>query len=224
MSPFGSAVLARALAGFAGAVLTLVLTACRSPSGGAQRSRALTRFAVAPSAQPSADAAPPVAARADSIPTYPCRQCHDLRRTDPIRRELKEYHTTIKLQHGSSLAWCDSCHRFEDFDSLRLASGVAVTFDEAYRVCGQCHGEKLRDWLAGNHGLQTGGWVEPALKRNCTACHSPHDPRFARLEPMPAPERPRGLTGPARRPGAPSHQTGVPTAAADEPGSHSHGP
>ena len=41
---------------------------------------------------------------------------------------------------------------------LHLASGERVPFDESYRLCGQCHGEKQRDWRAGVHGRRTGEW------------------------------------------------------------------
>ena len=43
-------------------------------------------------------------------------------------------------------------------DQLHLASGEPVPFDESYRLCGQCHGEKYRDWRAGVHGRRVGEW------------------------------------------------------------------
>ena len=33
-----------------------------------------------------------------------------------------------------------------------------MSFAESYVLCGQCHGEKLRDWRAGVHGRRTGQW------------------------------------------------------------------
>lgn len=136
-----------------------------------------------------------VAARAATIPTYPCSQCHDLRHNNPNKRELKDYHTTIKLEHSPAMAWCDACHTFEQWDVLHLLDGTKVSFDESYRLCGQCHGEKMRDWTSGGHGLQTGSWRGGAVKRTCTECHSPHSPKFGKLAPMPAPDRPRGMEG-----------------------------
>lgn len=172
------------------AVTALALVACNrlNPDDRAMADvpGATSRITIAP------DAGPQVVARARTIPTYPCRDCHDLRATNPERRELKEYHTTIKLNHTPALSWCDRCHDFNDFNQLHLTDGSPVPFDEAFRVCGQCHGEKYRDWLAGDHGLQTGSWAEVPVKRSCTACHSPHDPKYQKLKPMPPPDRPRG--------------------------------
>jgi len=135
--------------------------------------------------------------RAETIPTYPCRQCHDLRRTNSEKRKLTEYHTTIELEHAPGLEWCNACHLFEDFDKLHLMDGTPVSFDESYRICGQCHGEKYRDWKSADHGLQTGSWNGIAVKRTCTTCHSPHRPKFGKLHPMPAPKHPRGFAGEA---------------------------
>jgi len=138
-----------------------------------------------------------VVPRAATIPTYPCRQCHDFIKPNASPRALKEYHTTIQLKHAPSVGWCNNCHQFDDFNFLHLANGTKVSFDESYRICGQCHGEKVRDWRAGIHGLLTGSWRDHKQQRNCTACHSPHAPRFPHLKPMPAPKRPRGYEAPS---------------------------
>ena len=77
----------------------------------------------------------------------------------------------------------------------RAASGCS--FEESYRLCGQCHGEKLRDWRAGVHGRRTGQWNGHKQYLLCAHCHNPHQPRFQPLAPEPAP-RPPGATGGAR--------------------------
>jgi hypothetical protein len=87
--------------------------------------------------------------------------------------------------------WCYTCHTEDNIDRLHLPNGELVAFDESYRLCGACHGEKLRDWEKNIHGLTTGFWNGPKQKRSCTACHSPHDPPFPKMAPLPPPNRPR---------------------------------
>ncbi len=188
----------------------LVAVGCAGPAEGADPQRAPPKATVSMGV---ADGGIVVAPRAATIPTHPCSQCHDLRKTDPTVRELTEYHTTIELQHAEAMTWCDHCHTFDDLDTLHLADDTRVTFDESYRLCGECHGEKLRDWKSGAHGLQTGKWSSPPTKRTCTACHSSHAPAFAPLAPHPPPDHPRGFRG-LSHPGTQRHPaTGLPSAA-----------
>ena len=70
-------------------------------------------------------------------------------------------HDDIVLQHDEEHRWCLDCHDAADRDLLHLASGERVPFEESYRLCGQCHGEKLRDWRAGVHGRRTGELERP---------------------------------------------------------------
>lgn len=121
---------------------------------------------------------------------FPCSGCHAGMPPNLQRRELVDEHTTIKLSHDEEHRWCLDCHDAADRDSLHLASGEKVPFEESYRVCGQCHGEKYRDWRAGVHGRRTGHWNGPRQYLLCAHCHNPHQPRFQPLEPKPAPERP----------------------------------
>ena len=78
-------------------------------------------------------------------------------------------------------------------DRLRLASGATVPFTESYRLCGQCHGDKYRDWRAGIHGRRTGHWEGPRTYYLCVHCHNPHSPRFKAIKPEPAPKRPQEI-------------------------------
>ena len=68
-----------------------------------------------------------------------------------------------------------------------------MPFEESYRLCGQCHGEKFRDWRAGVHGRRTGYWNGHKQYLLCAHCHNPHQPRFKPLAPKPAPRRPEPL-------------------------------
>jgi hypothetical protein len=121
---------------------------------------------------------------------FPCRNCHATFPANRKRRALSDMHTEIVLKHDEEHRWCLDCHDADDRDQLHLASGEKVPFSESYRVCGQCHGEKLRDWRAGVHGRRTGNWNGAKSYLLCAHCHNPHQPRFAPIQPKPAPDRP----------------------------------
>ena len=72
-------------------------------------------------------------------------------------------------------------------DMLHSASGKLIDFSESYKLCGQCHGPKLRDWKAGIHGRRTGQWNGEKQYLLCAHCHNPHSPKFPQLKPEPAP-------------------------------------
>lgn len=120
---------------------------------------------------------------------FPCSTCHASQKPNRTRRELM-FHTEINLKHDEEHRWCLDCHDADNRDTLHLASGEPVPFEESYRLCGQCHGEKLRDWKAGVHGRRTGNWNGAKTYLLCVHCHSPHQPRFKALAPKPAPLRP----------------------------------
>jgi hypothetical protein len=121
---------------------------------------------------------------------FPCSACHKDIKPNRTRRALEQMHTEIELTHDAEHRWCLDCHDANDRDYLHLASGELVSFDESYRLCGQCHGEKLRDWRAGVHGRRTGDWNGHKKYLLCANCHNPHQPRFKAIEPKPAPQRP----------------------------------
>ena len=123
---------------------------------------------------------------------FPCTDCHDNKDLKPnrTRRELKDAHDDIVLKHDEEHRWCLDCHDADNRDRLHLASGQPVPFEESYQVCGQCHGEKYRDWRAGVHGRRSGYWNGAKTYLLCVHCHSPHQPRFKAIAPKPAPNRP----------------------------------
>jgi hypothetical protein len=121
---------------------------------------------------------------------FPCSECHKDLSVNRERRVLTQMHDDIQLKHDEQHRWCLDCHDAEDRDHLHLASGALVSFEESYLLCGQCHGEKLRDWRAGVHGRRTGEWNGHKKYLLCAHCHNPHQPRFRALAPMPAPQRP----------------------------------
>jgi hypothetical protein len=124
---------------------------------------------------------------------FPCSSCHEGMETNRQRRVLTDMHEEITLSHGDARRWCLDCHNPQDRDVLHLASGEPVPFEESYRLCGQCHGEKYRDWRAGVHGRRAGEWSGRKTYLLCAHCHDPHKPRFEPLAPMPAPVRPTDI-------------------------------
>ncbi|MDH5492477.1 MAG: hypothetical protein OEY14_11055 [Myxococcales bacterium] len=129
--------------------------------------------------------------RTPELVTYPCTDACHLEPTISDGLALERFHTFREIRHGPALHQCSTCHYVEDMNRLRLFDGTSIDFDESPQICGQCHGEKMRDWLAGIHGLQTGSWNGARQRRACPACHNPHAPTRMRLEAMPAPN-PRG--------------------------------
>jgi hypothetical protein len=121
---------------------------------------------------------------------FPCSDCHAGMEPDTRRRELSAMHDDIVLNHAEGQRWCLDCHNTADRDTLRLVSGEVISFSESYRLCGQCHGDKYRDWREGLHGKRTGYWNGDKQYLLCVHCHNPHDPRFKPLQPMPPPQRP----------------------------------
>lgn len=125
---------------------------------------------------------------------FPCSTCHhEDYPANPERRELEIFHADIDLDHDEGNRWCLDCHDADDRDMLHLANGSKFPFEESYRLCGQCHGTKYRDWKAGVHGKRTGSWDGEKTYLLCVHCHDAHSPRFKAIHPMPAPIRPEDL-------------------------------
>jgi hypothetical protein len=124
---------------------------------------------------------------------FPCSDCHAEMEVNLEGRQLEEMHDDIQLNHGPADRWCFDCHNPDDRDSLRLANGTLIGFDESYRLCGQCHGTIFRDWREGIHGRREGYWNGAKSYLLCAHCHNPHAPRFQAIEPLPPPVRPQFL-------------------------------
>jgi hypothetical protein len=133
-----------------------------------------------PPAQKPAERKPEPLIQAEPPPfsegIFPCSACHADQK-NPEQRELAFHDEQAGiLSHGER--WCLDCHDLDDRDVLRLANGGKVPFTESYRLCGQCHGDKLRDWKIGVHGKRTGHWDGAKTYFLCVNCHDPHKPRF----------------------------------------------
>lgn len=134
----------------------------------------------------------------------PCADCHEDGEVNPAVRTLEEEHDTLDFRHGD--LWCMACHELEEHENLHLADGTTVAFEDSWRLCTQCHAEKLPDWRAGVHGKRTGHWRGDKEYRTCVACHDPHRPPFRSLEPRPAPVRPTQITLQRNADGEESHE------------------
>jgi hypothetical protein len=120
---------------------------------------------------------------------FPCSQCHAGMPVNRKPRKLEQMHQDITLKHMPG-GWCFDCHNPDNRDTLRLANGKRVSFEESYILCGQCHGTILREWKAGLHGKRTGMWNGEKQYLLCVHCHWPHEPRFKPIKPLLPPVRP----------------------------------
>jgi hypothetical protein len=141
-------------------------------------------FAAQPAAKPAAPAEKKKEVLFEARPPpftegiFPCMECHRDQK-DPARRELAFHEEQQAVfDHDAEHRWCLDCHDLENRDVLRLASGATVPFTESYRLCGQCHGDKYRDWRAGIHGRRVGHWDGAKTYLLCVSCHNPHSPGF----------------------------------------------
>jgi hypothetical protein len=174
-------------------------------------------------AQPAEERRPEVLVEAQAPPfsegIFPCSSCHADQK-DRTRRELGFHDEQQSVfDHDAEHRWCLDCHDYENRDVLRLASGATVPFTESYRLCGQCHGDKYRDWRVGVHGRRVGRWDGEKTYLLCVNCHNPHSPAWKgvkeitvdgkkttaptleRIAPEPRPLRPEEMR---RRPAAPA--------------------
>jgi len=121
---------------------------------------------------------------------FPCSECHSEMKPNPKKRELEDMHDDIILKHDEKNRWCLDCHDSNNRDKLHMASGKLLDFTESYKLCGQCHGPKLREWKNGIHGKRTGFWNGKKKYLLCAHCHNPHSPKFKKIKPEPAPDNP----------------------------------
>jgi hypothetical protein len=168
--------------------LSLFLLLACSP-GTADRAMVVATSSEVPVAEPTEFHVPPPPF---SEGVFPCSDCHNGELpTRTKRRTLRVAHQEIVLQHDEQNRWCLDCHDVEDRDVLHLASGERISFEESYRLCGQCHGDKYRDWRAGVHGRRSGQWDGEKQYLLCVHCHNAHSPRFQPIPPEPTPIPPK---------------------------------
>lgn len=157
------------------AILILVPAVLTAPQPGAEETAKTAQTARAAAQEP-----PPfeVVPRQHSLLFYPCSRCHQSMPGHPLlvaatRPPLPHPES---LNHGGDRLWCQTCHSLDDTDHLYTLRGQPVSFDDAYRICGQCHSHRERDWLFGGHGKRLANWQGERRLYLCTNCHDPHDP------------------------------------------------
>jgi len=169
--------------------------------------------------QSLADAPPfTVLPRKSAMDKFPCTNCHDNVFVDRRVRQLKDEHQTLVFDHGGGRFWCyDACHNGKDMNHLVSLRRTPIDYNRSYRLCGQCHFEREKDWAFGGHGRRAGAWPQPAkvplthsqllvkdrdtigkwqgvrVLLNCTACHDPHSPAIKSYVPSPPPPVRTGL-------------------------------
>lgn len=117
-----------------------------------------------------------------------CTTCHSTRTPQLAQRDsvqLDEFHQGLQKQHGTLS--CLSCHNADNYDTLRLADGTPVAFENTMQLCAQCHGPQFRDYTNGSHGGMNGYWDlkrGPRTRNACNVCHDPHSPAYPQLIPV----------------------------------------
>jgi hypothetical protein len=139
------------------------------------------------------DRPPPAIANPEQPLTfYPCSQCHDHWKTNETPRLLAPVHD-VALNHGEGRIWCLECHSAQDRNQLRTVRGEELPFEGSWKVCGQCHAARQKDWYYGAHGKRANGWNADPERYNCTHCHNPHQPPFMTRQPKAPPRVRAGL-------------------------------
>lgn len=125
-----------------------------------------------------------VLARKDAMKRFRCSVCHTEKKAR-VSDGAVFTHGDIENKHGTGVnkPTCMECHDEKDRDVLKDAEGKKIDFDHSYQLCGQCHFRQKRDWLGGAHGKRETYWAGERVVRNCTSCHNPHSPAFAKKMP-----------------------------------------
>lgn len=135
---------------------------------------------------------PTVVPRQPALAFYPCARCHQYLPVNATPRVLAPAHE-VGLNHGAGRFWCDTCHDLNDKNTLHTLRGTAVDFNNAWRICGQCHQARQKDWYFGGHGKRLYSWKGEPVRYDCTHCHNPHRPPFMQRKPQPPPPVRAGL-------------------------------
>lgn len=133
-----------------------------------------------------------VVTREDKLTFFPCEQCHSQLPLNTQPRKLMSPHPAA-LKHGDGRFWCLDCHNGEYRNVLKTFTGETVSFNEANRICGQCHYAPEKDWTFGGHGKRVANWQGERTIYSCTHCHNPHDPSVKPRAPESPPPVRKGL-------------------------------
>jgi len=130
--------------------------------------------------------------RQHQIGQFPCARCHEQPQelTSLSEANPRWAHANIRAIHPARGS-CNTCHNYDDLQTLRLQDGTTVDVNQVYQLCSQCHFEQAQDWAGGAHGKRLGGWRGRRVIMNCTDCHDPHAPAFGPEIPVAGPRIPR---------------------------------
>jgi hypothetical protein len=119
--------------------------------------------------------------------TVSCASCHanmEPNFTTRSSEQLEEFHLGLHFDHGNMT--CLTCHNANNYNTLRLADGTEIGYENVQTMCAQCHAPQHRDFLHGAHGGMSGYWDRtrgPQIRKNCIDCHDPHAPAFPHMIP-----------------------------------------
>jgi len=134
--------------------------------------------------------------RIPKLEMYPCSDCHSTPADfNATPRTMTKEHTDKKVHfqgRNDNAEWCHRCHKEGNYLKLNRHNGKEVSFNEAYLLCGECHGTQYNDWRRNIHGKRVGSWNGPKQVYSCPECHDPHAPAFKPMKPEPMPIAPRG--------------------------------
>ncbi|TWU48656.1 Doubled CXXCH motif [Rubripirellula tenax] len=114
-----------------------------------------------------------------------CSTCHSVRKPNlenVSAATLDEFHQGMTFEHGKIA--CYACHNPSDADTLHLADGASVAYEDVMTLCSQCHSKQAESFAHGAHGGMNGHWdlnVGPQMKNNCIDCHDPHAPAYPKM-------------------------------------------
>lgn len=128
-----------------------------------------------------------------------CPTCHEAGRQASMASTAAgagpRFHEQVQLVHGD--LECKSCHSAKPH-LLHTAAGELFAIEQSMTLCSQCHGLIRRAYDNGAHGGMRGYWDlqrGPRTRNDCITCHSPHEPAYPRVTPMPGPrDRFKGQT------------------------------
>ncbi|MCT4624706.1 MAG: cytochrome c family protein [Schleiferiaceae bacterium] len=117
--------------------------------------------------------------RLSQITSFPCSDCHTVPVNQLQVEGQQKAHWDLKMNHaGEETMNCMTCHTEDNMDILHTGTGKEISFNDSYKLCGQCHSQQYKDWQGGAHGKQVKSWAPPRVSNTCTNCHNPHDPHF----------------------------------------------
>ncbi|QDT05406.1 Doubled CXXCH motif (Paired_CXXCH_1) [Rubripirellula lacrimiformis] len=117
--------------------------------------------------------------------TVACSTCHANRKPNienVSAATLDEFHRGMTFKHGTIT--CYACHNPDGSDSLRMADGTSLEYQDVMTLCSQCHGPQATAFAHGAHGGMNGHWDltrGPQTKNNCIDCHDPHAPNYPKM-------------------------------------------